>query len=78
MNTNINLEMKAEKTFKKYKPFVEAYEKKAVSGKVLGKVGVEEIASLGQKLEQFENFTKFVEADGSMSDLGENNAPLVA
>jgi len=75
---NINIERQAEQTFKKYRPFVEAYEKKALSGKILGKVNVEEIAALGRKLEQFENFTKFVEADGSLSDLGEINAPLVA
>lgn len=67
---NVNIERQAEQTFKKYKPFVEAYEKKAISGKVLGKVGVEEIAALGKKLEQFENFVRFSEAEGAIGDLG--------
>ena len=61
---------KAEKYYKKYKPYMEFFEKHSVVGKVKGRVAEEDIYALGEQLERFEEYKQFVEADGSRNDLG--------
>ena len=63
-----NLEHIVESGFKKYKKQIEAYESKALSGKIKGNVSLEELASLVQRLDQTEESMKFLEANGGIGD----------
>jgi len=61
---------KADKYYKKYKPYMDLFEKKSVVAQVNGGITEDDVYSLGEQLERFEDYMKFCEADGSKNDLG--------
>jgi len=64
------LEEQVNRFGEKYKEHLDFFESNSVKAKTEGKVGVADLVSLGQQLENFESYVNFSEANGSIADLG--------
>ena len=64
-----NISQGAEYAFSKWRSLVESFERNSVLAKTRG-VEPQDIAALGAMLQQWENYEKFCEANGTLSDLG--------
>lgn len=63
-------DLQAEAYFGKYKDHVETYEKCSSKSRVNESISPYEIVALGQQLDQFMNYQKFCESQGTLGSLG--------